>query len=183
MDDPSAPPSRRLRRSDRESPAAEPPEGTRADAPEDPETAPETALAGRVDLAGLSIVGITKRRVGWVSTAFVALWIVVVFARQVGDAQAASNRAIQVAEDNTALAAEVRALEGELALIVQPEYVGIEARGVGLGNPREIPFTLDPSVPSAVDGAPGSASVRLGAASDRRTPLESWLSLLFGPTD
>ena len=150
---------------------------------ENPEEAPDTALAGRVDLAGLSIVGITRRRVGWASTAFVALWIVVVFARQVGDAQAASNRALQVAEDNQALAAEVQALEGELALIVQPEYVGIEARGVGLGNPKEIPFTLDPSVPSAVDGAPGSASVRLGAASDRRTPLESWLSLLFGPTD
>ena len=183
MDDPSAPPSRRLRRSDREPTAADPPDATRADAPDDPETAPETALAGHVDLAGLSIVGITKRRVGWVSTAFVALWIVVVFARQVGDAQAASNRAIQVAEDNTALAAEVRALEGELALIVQPEYVGIEARGVGLGNPKEIPFTLDKSIPTPGPDAPGSAALRVGAHEDRPTPLESWLSLLFGPAN
>jgi hypothetical protein len=183
VDDPSAPPSRRLRRSDRDPAAADRPDATRPDAAENPEDAPDTALSGRLDLAGLSIVGITRRRVGWASTAFVAVWIVVVFARQVGDAQAASNRAIQVAEDNAALAAEVQALEGELALIVQPEYVGIEARGVGLGNPKEIPFTLDPSVPSAVDGAPGSASVRLGAAADRRTPLESWLSLLFGPGD
>ena len=31
--------------------------------------------------------------------------------------------------------------------------------------------------------APGSASVRLGAANDRQTPLESWLSLLFGPAE
>ena len=49
------------------------------------------------------------------------------------------------------------------------------------GGAREIPFTLDPSVPAPVDGAPGSASVRLGAQDDRQTPLESWLSLLFGP--
>ena len=96
-------------------------------------------------------------------------------------ARGQSLQTVAFSPDNTALAAEVQALEGELAMIVQPEYVGIEARGVGLGNPKEIPFTLDPSVPSAVDGAPGSASVRLGAASERRTPLESWLSLLFGP--
>jgi hypothetical protein len=183
VDDPSAPPPRRPRRSERDldaPAAAEPRDAAVADDPgEDPDAPP----VGRVDLAGLSIVGITRRRVGWTSTAFLALWIVVVFARQVGDAQAASNRAVKVAADNQALAGEVQALETELNLIVRPEYVAIEARGVGLGNPREIPFTLDPSVPSPVDGAPGSASVRLGATADRRTPLESWLSLLFGPTD
>ena len=183
MDDPSAPPPRRPRRSERDLDAPEE-ATTRAPAPLDEAgTDPDAAPAGRVDLAGLSIVGITRRRVGWVSTAFVALWIVVVFARQVGDAQAASNRAVQVAADNQSLAGEVQALESELSLIVRPEYVAIAARGVGLGNPKEIPFTLDSSVPSPVDGAPGSASVRLGATADRRTPLESWLSLLFGPTD
>jgi len=103
------------------------------------------SLADRVDLAGLSIAGITRRRVGWVAAALVSVWILVVFARQVGDATAAANRAAQLAADNAALAAEVQSLQGE------------------------------------VDGAPGSASVRLGARDDRRTPLESWLSLLFGP--
>jgi len=53
--------------------------------------------------------------------------------------------------------------------------------GYRFGDAKEIPFTLDPSVPAPVDGAPGSASVRLGAAIDRQTPLESWLSILFGP--
>lgn len=135
------------------------------------------------DLAGLSIVGITRRRVAWASAAFVAIWIVVVFTRQVGDAQAAANRAVQLANDNQALAAEVAALERERDLIVEPNYVGQEARGKGLGTPKEIAFSLDPNVAPPVDGAPGSASARLGATAEHQTPLESWLSILFGPTD
>ena len=139
------------------------------------------SLADRVDLASLSIAGITRRRVGWVAAALVSVWILVVFARQVGDATAAANRAVQLAADNAALAAEVQSLQGEVNLVVRPEYVAQQARGYQLGEPREIPFTLDQSVATPVDGAPGSASVRLGAHDDRRTPLESWLSLLFGP--
>jgi cell division protein FtsB len=148
---------------------------------EEPSGASPESPPNPVDLSGLSIAGITRRRVGWVAAGLVAVWVVVVFARQVGDATEATNRATQMAADNAALAAEVAALQGEVALIVQPEFVGQQARGHGLGAAREIPFTLDPSVPGPVDGAPGSASVRLGANDDRHTPLESWLSLLFGP--
>jgi cell division protein FtsB len=138
-------------------------------------------LSDRVDLTGLTIAGITRRRVGWVAAGLVSVWIVIVFARQVGDATAAANQAAQLAEDNAALAAEVQSLQGEVDLIVRPEYVSIAARANGFGQPHEIPFTLSPSVAAPVDGAPGSASVRLGAHADRQTPLESWLSLLFGP--
>ncbi len=158
---------------------------TDADAPDTATPDPVDTDDGRAptDLAGLSVAGITRRRVAWVSAAFVAVWIVVVFTRQVGDAQAAANRAVQLAQDNAALAAEVTALERERDLIVQPNYVAQEARGHQLGTPKEIAFSLDPGVPPPVDGAPGSASVRLGATTDRQTPLESWLSILFGPTN
>ena len=139
------------------------------------------ALSERVDLTGLSVAGITKRRVGWVAAGLLAVWIVVVFARQVGDATTATNRATDMAAANAALTAEVEALQNEVALIVRPEYVGQQARGHGLGTSREIPFTLDPTVAPPVDGAPGSASVRLGSIEERETPLEAWLSLLFGP--
>lgn len=149
---------------------------------DDPDAAAERPVE-RVDLSGLSVAGITRRRVGFVAGAFLAIWIVVVFARQVGDATAASNRASQLVTDNAALAAEVQSLQAEVDQIVRPEVVAIAARGERLGDAREIPFTLDPSVPAPVDGAPGSASVRLGATSERQTPLESWLSLLFGPAD
>jgi cell division protein FtsB len=156
------------------------------DSPETDQTveAPaEGGPGGPVDLSGISVAGITRRRVGWASAALVAIWIVVVFARQVGDAQAATGHAEQLARDNAELATEVEALQKELDLIVQPDYVAVEARGERFGSPKEIPFTLDPSVPAPVDGAPGSASVRLGSTTDHRTPLESWLSLLFGPAD
>jgi cell division protein FtsB len=179
VDDQSAPPSRHRRRSDASSEPAEAP--SPAPEPADSSDSSDAPEPGAVDLTGLSIAGITRRRVGWVSAGLVAVWIVILFARQVGDAQAASAQAAQLAADNTALADEVDALQQELDLIVRPQYVGLEARAHRFGNAREIPFALDPSVPAPVDGAPGSTSARLGAQKDRQTPLESWLSLLFGP--
>lgn len=146
------------------------------------ETGDDAAVStGQVDLSSLSIAGISRRHVGWLAAGLISVWIVVIFARQVGEASAAATRATQLAADNAALATEVQALEHEVAFIVKPEYVAQQARAYRFGAAKEIPFTLDASVPAPVDGAPGSASVRLGAQGDRKTPLESWLSLLFGP--
>jgi cell division protein FtsB len=181
VDDSTAPPPGH-RRPDRAPAPDLPNRDVEAPSLDDAEATEALPASARVDLGGLSVAGITRRRVGWVSAALVAAWIVVVFARQVGDAQTAANRATQLAADNESLAAEVQALQGELDLVVQPDYVAMEARGVRLGNAREIPFTLDPAVQAPVDGAPGSASVRLGATTIRETPLESWLQLLFGPS-
>jgi cell division protein FtsB len=136
-----------------------------------------------IDLSSLSVAGITKRRVGWACAALVATWIVVIFAKQASDGAAAATRADQVASENAALAAEVAALEHELQMIERPAYVAQQARGIRLGGPEEIPFTLDPSVSSPGPNAPGSAATRVGADDERVTPLESWLSLLFGPAD
>ncbi len=144
---------------------------------------PLATEADDIDLSALSIAGITRRRVGWVAAGLLSVWIVIVFARQAGEAASASSRAEEIARDNTALAAEVAALEHELEIIEQPEYVAQQARAYGVGSPQEIPFTLDPSVPDPGPNAPGSAALRVGAHDDRPTPLESWLSLLFGPAD
>ena len=139
------------------------------------------SVADRVDLSGLSVAGITRRRLGFLAASLVAIWVVAVFARQVGDAGAAASQAARLAQDNAALAAEVQSLQGEVELIVRPDYIAIQARAHGLGAPHEIAFTLAPSVAEPVDGAPGSAAVRLGAHVASQSPLESWLSLLFGP--
>lgn len=136
-----------------------------------------------IDLSGLSVAGITRRRVGWLAAALVSAWIVVVFARQAGEAASASSRADQIAAENQALAAEVAALEHELDIIERPEYVAQQARQYRLGTPREIAFTLDPSAPAPGPDAPGSAATGLGAEAARQAPLDSWLSLLFGPSD
>ena len=145
---------------------------------------PVAAMAAEgIDLSSLTVAGITRRRVGWVAAGLLSAWIVVVFARQAGEAATASNRAEQIARDNAALAAEVALLERELEIIERPEYVAQQARAYGVGSPKEIPFTLDRSVPDPGPDAPGSASLRVGATAERSTPLESWLSLLFGPSN
>jgi cell division protein FtsB len=167
-------------------PPTEPPD---TDEPAD-ETAPSAVAetsdgvaADGIDLSALSVAGITKRRVGWACAGLAAAWIVVIFARQASEGAAAAARADQVARENAALAAEVTALEHEKQMIERPAYIAQQARGIRLGGPNEIPFTLDPSVPSPGPNAPGSAATAVGADAERVTPLESWLSLLFGPAD
>jgi cell division protein FtsB len=170
-------------------PQPEPPRRLDEVAPDTDEAAtravqpPDADAPEAVDLSGLSIAGITRRRVGWLVAALVAAWIVVVFARQAGETAAASNRADQIARDNAALEEEVAALKSELEIIERPEYVAQQARAYRVGSRQEIPFTLDPSVPDPGPDAPGSAALRVGASEERPTPLESWLSLLFGSTD
>jgi cell division protein FtsB len=143
--------------------------------------APANGASDVIDLSALSVAGITRRRVGWVAAALLSAWIVVVFARQAGDAASAASRADQIERDNAALSAEVASLERELDIIERPAYIAQQARAYRVGSPKEIPFTLDSSVPDPGPNAPGSASLRVGAHDERPTPLESWLSLLFGP--
>jgi cell division protein FtsB len=140
-----------------------------------------TVPARPVDIADLPILGISRRRIGTALGVVMAVWIVIVFARQVGEASAATSRAEALATANVELERRVVELEQELDLITRPEYVTQQARGEGFGAGREVPFVLADDAPPLPADAPGSASVRLGAEVARRTPLEVWLDLLFGP--
>ena len=135
------------------------------------------------DLSALPVVGITRRRLAGLLGALLAAWIVVVFARQVGDASAASSRAGDMAASNVALTQQVAALDRELQMIGRQDYIAQEARAYGLGGSHEIAFTLAPDAPPLPADAPGSASVRLGAERTSISPLEHWLTLLFGPSN
>jgi cell division protein FtsB len=158
--------------------------------PEDMELTPDEAVATDaddlevvgLDLAGLTVAGLTRRRVAVLAAAFVAAWIVILFARQVGQASEATQRLRDLDAGNEALTAQVASLERELELIQRQEYILQAARGYGLGRGREIPFALKPGAPPIAANAPGSASLRLGASDNSQSPLESWLSLLFGPS-
>jgi hypothetical protein len=149
--------------------------------PSDPAAEAAGAVDG-IDLSSLSVAGITRRRVGWVTAGLVSAWIVVVFARQAGDAASAASRVDQMVVDNRALAAEVASLEQELQTIEKPQYIAQRARAYRIGSGREVPFALDSTVPAPAADAPGSAALRLGARDTSMTPLESWLSILFGPS-
>lgn len=134
------------------------------------------------DLSALPIAGFTQRRVAIVLGALVAAWIVLLFARQVGEASAASSRAETMVSENAVRHAEIAGLERELDRIQQRRFILQQARAHGLGGHKEIAFTLDNDAPSLPADAPGSAALRVGAPA-AITPLESWLSLLFGAED
>jgi hypothetical protein len=109
-------------------------------------------------------------------------WIVITLARQVGDASAASARADALRASNGELRGGVAALQRELDTVSSQRFVDLQARAYGLGTSREIPFALAADAPALPADAPGSASVRLGSE-DGRSPVETWLEVLFGPND
>lgn len=158
-------------------PAAPPPDATSLRAPEG--ASGDAAAAER--LAGLGIAGVSRRRLAVAVGLIVVAWIVVAFGRQLGAASAAQARAEALAAEADRRAAEVAALEAELELIQRPAYLRQQARAYGLGDPDEIPFALDPNAPPLPPNAPGSAATRLGEAVERPTPLDVWLTILFGP--
>lgn len=153
----------------------------------DPDAAPidEELQAGQPPTAdqlvrGLPIAGISRRRVAFLVGALVAVWVVVVFARQVGEASAATGRANAAAVANGQLTEQVAALQRELDLVQTTPYIVQQARAYGLGARGEIPFRLAPDAPPLPSDAPGSAALRVGTPTTPRSPLESWLTLLFG---
>lgn len=158
------------------------PPPTDADDPTEASEATGAPAAVGPNLAAFPVVGLTRRRMAAILGVVLAAWIVIVFARQVGDASAASSRAEAMVAANAARGADIAGLERELDQIVQDRYVLQQARGYGLGGPREIAFTLDVNAPPLGDDAPGSAALRVGAPTSV-SPLERWLTLLFGPGD
>lgn len=165
--------------------------------PSEPDAAADASDTGRRDvvavdgatpvaepgLAALPIAGITRRRAAAVVSGVLAAWIVIVFARQVSEASAATARVDDIGAANVSLRSEVAMLERELERIGRQRYIEQQARGYGLGSPREIAFTLAEDAPPLPADAPGSAAVRVGATTGDVTPLERWLTVLFGPSD
>lgn len=137
---------------------------------------------GAVDLAALPIVGLTRRRMALLVGALLAAWIVVAFARQVAEASEAATHAQDIATGNAMLRMEVAAMDRELEAIARQRFIEQQARGYGVGTSRETPFALAPDAPPLADDAPGSAAVRVGSEIERISPLERWLTVLFGPS-
>lgn len=146
-------------------------------------TAGRPVLAAAMRLDGIGIAGLDRRRAWLLAGTFLTIWVVAVFARQVGDASAASLEADRIRSGNAALAAEIESLRAELGRIQDVAFVAQQARAYDLGAGRERAFALSPDAPPLAEDAPGSASHRLGAAVENRSPLEVWLSLLFGPAE
>jgi hypothetical protein len=164
-------------------PASDTPEpGTAVEAaPEPVVVAPNPAAAGALgSLADLPVAGLTRRRIAILIGALVAAWVIVLFARQVGEASEATARAESMRTATAQLETDVAALETELALIQKQAYIAQSARQYRLGKAAEIPFALADDAPALAPDAPGSATVRLGTETAPATPLDAWARLLFG---
>lgn len=135
----------------------------------------------RLDPASLPLPGLSRRRLASLAGAVAAVWLVLAFGRQVGEASAASDRADDLRTANAALRQDIGQLQSDVSNAQDDRFIRLEARGYGLGGRGEIPFTLAAGAPTLPPDAAGSAGVRLGAGVDHRSPLEVWLSLLFGP--
>lgn len=135
-----------------------------------------------IDPAALPLPGLSRRKLATIAGVVAAAWLVLAFGRQVGEASAASNRADDLRAGNAALRQDVATLQRDLARVQDGRFIALEARAFGLGGPGEVPFTLEANAPSLGPDAPGSAGVRLGVTHDARSPIEVWLSLIFGGT-
>jgi len=166
-------------------PAPDSPDDARREAGSDDPGAPIDGDADNtvaVDLGSLPIAGLTRRRMAIIAAAMLAAWIVIAFARQVSDASAAATRAQDIATGNGMLRLEVAAMERELDAIARQRFVEQQARAHRVGGAHEVPFALAPDAPALPADAPGSAAVRLGADGDGVSPMERWLTVLFGPS-
>ncbi len=155
--------------------------------PAAPPAPPDEARVRRLAVirARLRAVGfaalLSRRRAALVALALVGAWVVISFGRQVSDAAAASDRAAALRATNDALRTHLAALQLDIGRAQSDQYVGVAARGDGLGKKHEIPVALAAGAPSLPPDAPGSAALRVGGQDQPKTPLEAWLDLLFGP--
>jgi hypothetical protein len=149
--------------------------------PATPKPTTQEPKAGKaIDPASLPMPSLSRRRVITAAGLLLASVLSLTFAQQVGEASAASQHADDLRAANAELREEVARLERDLDHVQDPRFITLEGRAFGLGGPKEIPFALAGGAPTLPANAPGSASVRLGADVDERTPLDTWLDVLFG---
>jgi hypothetical protein len=125
-------------------------------------------------------LGLSRRKLAVIVAGLVCLWLVGVFAHQVGEAAAAANQVDAMRVRNAAVVGEIDSLQAELNVIQEKGFIDFTARGYLLGSPREIPFTIDPAAPPLPADAPGSTGIKPQVVTQPQSPLESWMQALFG---
>ena len=139
------------------------------------------AAPGAPSLAALGIAGVSRRRISWVVLTIVAAWIVIGFAGQAVAASRANELTARAEAQKAEAAATTEALRSELELVTQERWILQQARAYRLGSRKERPFALAANAPVLPADAPGSPARRLGAETARKSPLEVWLEVVFGP--
>jgi len=116
-----------------------------------------------------------------IGVGIVAVWLVFVFAGSIGDLDRATARQQQVTNEANAIQARLDADKRELEIVQTDSFQRLQARAYGMGAPGEIVFSLPSDAPSPLPIAPlGASSAASASATTPQTPLDAWLSLLFG---
>jgi len=105
----------------------------------------------------------------------IALFVVLAIGRVVLDAANAAARVEALRATNAELRAKVDALAAERQLVTSPIFVEVAGRGRGYGAPNERAFGLVPGGPP-----PPRLLPRDDPSSTEPSPLDAWLTLLFG---
>ena len=118
-----------------------------------------------------------------IAAAMLAAWIVIAFARQVAEASDACDaRSGHRERQRDAAASRWRRWSASSSRSVASASSSRRPGRTASAGSHEIAFTLAPDAPPLAANAPGSAAVRLGAEVEDVSPLERWLTVLFGPS-
>jgi hypothetical protein len=118
------------------------------------------------------------RQAAFVVGLVIVVWIAFVFARAVAATSAANDHAAQLRASIAAEQARLASDQEELAIVQGQPFIRLQARAYGVGAPGEHPFSLAAGAPSPQPIVP------LGEAASppaKVTPLDAWLTMLFGP--
>jgi len=107
----------------------------------------------------------------------VAIWVVFMFGRALTQLNEATQRAVAVRTETIGLQDRLEQAQRELELVQTDAFLSLQARGYGMGEPGERAFGLEPGAPAPPQIVPLGGET---ASATGRTPLESWLRLLFG---
>ena len=115
-----------------------------------------------------------------IGIAIVAVWLVFVFARAMGDVDKATARQHSIAAEAAALQARLDADHREQVLVQTDAFQRLEARAYGIGAPGEVVFSLPQDAPSAAPITPLGGAAASATSAAPVSPLDAWLKLIFG---
>jgi hypothetical protein len=118
----------------------------------------------------------TRGLIVLVAIVLIGMWFLAGFARTMTQLDTSSDRRAELTTETTALSNRLDADHRELELIQTDAFQSLQARSYGIGAPGEISFSVPHDVAPQHVVPLGSTATQAAA----QTPLEAWLSLLFG---
>ncbi len=112
-----------------------------------------------------------------VAVLILGAWLLITFGRGLAQLNEAADRQAAAAAEVSVLSDRLDAGQRELVLVQTDAFQEMQARSFGMGATGEVVFGLEAGAPAAPPITPLGATP---AAEAQLSPLDAWLSLLFG---